>query len=226
MDSVSYRVRDLCVAADGARSQRRDGRIIDELVRIHVAAFPGFFLTRMGPRFIRTYYRCVLAHDRAILVVAEDENGIVGFAAGFLDSQKFYRSMRLRILHFAFPAMAAVYADPKIVVQIFQGFLRTGRYSRVTSEATRVCELTSLAVDPARESRGVGRALVAEFCRRAGILGAECVELTTDAPENDRVNRFYQSVGFGLTATAARDDGRVMNHYARRISSDRGEAVQ
>lgn len=43
---------------------------LGSVVAIHKEAFEGFFLTRMGPRFLRAYYQAVLDFEASISLVA------------------------------------------------------------------------------------------------------------------------------------------------------------
>src|ERR1035437_4365662 len=56
----------------------------------HRAAFKDFFLTQLGPAFLRGYYRTVLEYSGGILLVAIRDKSVVGFAAGFIDPPRFY----------------------------------------------------------------------------------------------------------------------------------------
>ncbi len=59
-------------------------RHIDGIVKCHVAAFPGEFMTNLGPRFLACFYKYYIDHRDGIVLVAVDENNdeIVGLVAG------------------------------------------------------------------------------------------------------------------------------------------------
>ena len=68
-----------------------------EIAKLHTQAFPGFFLTQLGDRFLTGYYKCVEAYPGGILLVARNKDSTAaGFAAGFLDPPAFYRFLRSR----------------------------------------------------------------------------------------------------------------------------------
>ena len=73
--------------------------------------------------------------------------------------------------------------------------------------------LSSLAVSPAAQGQGIGRALVQRWLDEARLRGARGGFLTTDAENNDAVNRFYLSLGWKLEAAYTTREGRKMNRY-------------
>jgi ribosomal protein S18 acetylase RimI-like enzyme len=73
----------------------------------------------------------------------------------------------------------------------------------------------SLAVDPSRQHRGIGRALIVAFAERVAIAGVGRLWLTTDAAENDRVIRFYESQGFQRWRDFTTAEGRALVELTR-----------
>ena len=76
----------------------------------------------------------------------------------------------------------------------------------------------SLAVLPSHREAGLGVRLVERFNAEAAALGATIVFLTTDAANNDGVNRFYVRTGFTLARTFSTPEGRAMNEYERSLA--------
>ena len=69
---------------------------LDTIVDVHAAAFPGYFLTQMGPRVLRLYYELVLDYEGRLMLVAEREARVLGFVVGFRDPARFYGLMSSR----------------------------------------------------------------------------------------------------------------------------------
>jgi ribosomal protein S18 acetylase RimI-like enzyme len=185
---------------------------LDGVVRVHRAAFPGFYMTLLGPRFLRLYYALVLRHAGGILLVAEGgDGGAEGFVAGFADPPGFYRLLRRNRARVALAVLPALLRSPRLVRRLATNAGRVDDSAR-GGEATS-CELSSIGVAPGASGGGVGRALVAAFLRAAGERGAGEVFLTTDARENERVNRFYQECGFRLDRVSEPVAGRPMNVF-------------
>jgi len=187
---------------------------IDAVVRIHQGAFQGFFLTRMGPRFLRSYYRTVLDYAGSVaLVVADSGLGEpLGFAVGFHEPHRFYalfRQRRLRLL----PAMLrAVIMDPSLVFAILQNM------RRIEAERDRpqlkIVELSSIGVG--KQGAGIGSQLIEAFVAQAVRLGSKQIKLTTDRDNNDGVRAFYERRGFVLDGLEDRGK-RSLCRYIRTI---------
>lgn len=202
-------------ATAGVSVRRAVPADLDRVVAVHVAAFPGFFLTALGPAFLRAYYRAVLDFDAGCLLVAELDGRVVGFVAGFADPRRFYGIFRRRPLPFAAAVAAGLLRRPWLLGRILgraRSILHRGSGSRPEPTAA-ACELSSLAVDPLARRRGVGQRLVAAFAAAARERGLDVVRLTTDARDNEPVNAFYAGLGFRLSASIVAAGRRAMNEY-------------
>ena len=178
------------------------------VVAIHLAAFPNFFLTFLGPRFLRVFYGAVM-RDGIALVAAGDDR-VAGFVVGMLDSKSFYRRLlRKRFLQVAFAIVPAVLRRPSTLLRVIR------RARQRTSEESTGAELMSLAVDPREQRHGAGRALVEAFVTRVREAGAGSLWLITDAADNDAVKTFYESVGFTRRRSFTNAEGRALVEYAR-----------
>jgi len=184
------------------RDMRRDD--LADVVRIHRAAFPNFFLSFLGPRFLVEFYGAVMRDGIALVAVDDD---IIGFVAGVPEPRGFYRKLvRRRFAPIALALVPAIVRRPATIAKVMR------RARQRTAEEREGVELMSLAVDPARQSRGAGRALVQAF---AGRAGGRALWLTTDSVENDRVKSFYESLGFAKTRSFTNAEGRALDEYAR-----------
>ncbi len=183
---------------------------LKEVARLHEQAFAGFFLTRMGPAFLRGYYASVLSYERSIALIAERSDGQpIGFVTGFQDPEAFYahfRSQRLKLLP---SIIGAVARQPSLARAIFSNVRRVSNMEKA-SEGSEIAELSSVAV--IQEGMGVGSGLVTEFCQLMFQRSAKRIVLTTDEQENERVRSFYSRLGFVSSAREQRAD-RVLCVY-------------
>jgi ribosomal protein S18 acetylase RimI-like enzyme len=197
---------------------------VKAIVRIHRAAFPNFYLTDLGPAFLRAYYGLVLDYDAGCLLAADVESSLAGFVAGFRDPPRFYRAMQARKWRLAAPVALGVLRRPWLVMRTLRNTLRVRSLEQEPSanDAT-CCELSSIAVAPGCAGRGVGQQLVASFVESSGRLGAAMVYLNTDAVNNEAVNGFYKRAGFRVARTYEASGGRLMHEYV--LSLDRKPAA-
>ena len=192
---------------------------LEGVVGVHQAAFPGFFMTQLGQRFLREYYRCVAEVPTGILLTEIHDGACIGFVAGFIDPVAFYTELRRRRLRFGLAALRGIASRPARLVTLLANYGRTTTAVR-TPQGADTAELSSLGIMPAASGRGVGSRLVRSFIEAAAIAGANRVVLTTDAYGNDAVNRFYQRLGFVCTRTTEARPGRWLNEYAFAIKRD------
>jgi ribosomal protein S18 acetylase RimI-like enzyme len=181
---------------------------LDAVVAIHLAAFPNFFLTFLGPRFLRVFYGAVM--QDGIAFVATDEDRVGGFVVGMLDSRSFYRTLWLkRFLHVAIAILPVALRHPSVLGRVARRGV--ARASKPASGA----ELMSLAVHPREQHHGLGRALVEAFVARVHEAGAESLWLITDAADNDGVKKFYETLGFTARRSFTNAEGRALVEYGR-----------
>lgn len=192
-------------------------RVIESLVILHQVAFPEFFLTSLGAAFLRLLYRGFIAHPQGICLVADEQNRVVGFAAGTMNPKGFFSGLlRRQALHFAIAAVPGLLRNPLFATRKCLGalFYRGETPGGIPDAAL----LSSLAVSPAVQSKGVGQALVRAFAEEVRRRGGKAVYLTTDESENEKANRFYAKCGFELQDTFNRPGNRVMNRWVMRLT--------
>ena len=198
----------LLVSDAGIRSMRPED--VDAVVGLHVRAFPGFFLSSLGPAFLRLLYMGILSDPGGLACVAERDGELCGFVAGVLEQRGFYsRLIRRRKWRFAAASVPALLRRPRIALRL----LRALRAPALADESSASACLLSIAVDPASEGKGIGARLVGEFCRRASAGGASLLCLTTDRDANERTNAFYGRLGFTIARTFQTPEGRAMNEF-------------
>jgi ribosomal protein S18 acetylase RimI-like enzyme len=188
--------------------KRMEAQDISRVTAIHIEAFPSFFLSFLGHRFLSELYAAILADDEGLALVARQGENIVGFVAGSRNGSGFYRrAARQRWSRFALASIAGVIRRPRIVRRLTRAL-----YSPPKSSIEGAL-LMSLAVDPLVRRSGAGTLLVNAFLEEAAIAGTRIVTLTTDQMGNDAVNAFYRARGFNLARGFTTPEGRLMNEY-------------
>lgn len=188
---------------------------IDNIVSIHMASFPSFFLTFLGADFLRIYYSSVIEAEDRIAFVSYDENAkIQGFVVGSINPQGFYSRLLIRRWYkFAWVSILPVLRKPLIIGRL----LRALTYPANTPAGNNICGLFSICVSPSTQLQGVGHQLVEQFIQEAKNKGCQKVFLTTDKKNNDYVNGFYQKMGFYIEREYITPEGREMNYYSRHL---------
>lgn len=183
---------------------------VDGVTDVHMRRFEGFFLSFLGPRFLRLYYESIVDYAEATGYVYVQDGRVVGFVCGAVGSSHFYRYLiRTRWLRFALAALGTTLQHPSIIPRLFRALL----YPRQTARQEGTATLTSIAVESEAQGKGIGAELVAAFLADIRAQGIKRVDLTTDRYDNDQVNAFYQKQGFHCKRTFVTPEGREMNEY-------------
>ena len=200
---------------------KNEKSIIDDVVRIHLDTFEGFFLTFMGKGFLKQMYSSYCAHGESGLFVAEDDGGkVVGFLAYSGDMSGLYKYMiKKKLIPFAWYSMGAFCRKPKVFMRLIRAFLKPSESER----AEKYTELASIGVDPAAKSKGIGSMLIDKLKETVDFSENAYITLETDAENNEAANRFYQKNGFTLAREYVTREGRKMNEY--RFLGKGGEAA-
>lgn len=189
---------------------------LEVIARVHDTAFAGFFLSDMGPAFVRAYYEFILAYDEGLLLVADRDGEVSGFVAGFGDPASFYQYMSSRKSRLVLPVVKGMLHRPDLLPRVLFNRRRVSAEASGPRRADHFV-LSSIGVDQAAAGRGLGRDLVTAFLASAGERGGKTVGLTTDAENNDAVNAFYLKSGFTLHRTFMSGSKRRMNEYRLEI---------
>ena len=189
---------------------------IKDVVNVHLESFSGFFLTFLGKRFLTLFYKGVIREPTGIgLVYLEnlenlENNKVIGFVVGMMNPSGFYsRLLRRDWFRFGIASIPAVLKKPKSVFRLLRALTRPS----TTPKDPTVAELSSIAVLPEYQSKGIGKNLVNAFIQEVKKREGKFIYLTTDACNNEPVNYFYQKIGFKLKRSFETPEKRKMNEY-------------
>jgi ribosomal protein S18 acetylase RimI-like enzyme len=182
---------------------------VPAVVDVHLRAFPGFFLSFLGPRFLTLLYRSAVELDE-IALVADVGRCVTGFVMGTARPRGFFRELlRAHLLEFGIAALPAIARQPRVALRVARAVKKPSDAQKPPGTAT----LLSLAVDPELQMRGQGRLLVRAFIDESRSRDAVRVDLTTDKYGNDAVNSFYLAMGFRLDREITTPEGRALYEY-------------
>ncbi len=184
---------------------------LDQVVGVHLRAFPTFFLTFLGPRFLREFYGSFGVDPSGVGFVALGESdNVVGVVVGPLNPAGYFqRLLRRRWWAFCLASIWAVLRNPTVIPRLFRAVFYRGDSPPGPDRSL----LSSVAVDPGVQKQGVGRALVEAWVAEVRRRGSKGCFLTTDAVGNEAVNSFYCHLGWTLEGSFTTPRGRQMNRY-------------
>ena len=154
---------------------------VNDIVSIHCSAFKGFFLTSLGPQFLKLYYTCFIKSNETITMVAEDEGRILGFSAS------------TRVCDFGLLSLKMLFTNPISLLRLVKNLTKKGDSVEDNEE---YAELYSIGVSKDAQGMGIGKKLLAESERIMKTEGIERVSLTTDYYDNEQTVGFYNSMGY------------------------------
>ena len=186
---------------------------VKEVVDIHMRSFPGFFLTFLGPGFLRVFYSALVDIPEGIGFVAKDSETkqILGIVSGTTIPEGFFKKLlKQRWWAFGMASINAVLRRPAIVLRLFSALFFRGEPPEQVHQRALLC---SIATIPEARGRKIGRTLMDSWLNEIKRLGSTGAYLKTDAEDNDPVKRFYLNYGWKLKDTFRTSQGRGMNRY-------------
>lgn len=190
---------------------------INTIVYIHTQAFKGFFLTSLGPGFLKLLYQSFLRREHGILRVATDRNeNIVGFAAGTTKPEVFFSKLRKqKSLKFLLKIAPSIFNNPKpVLIKLSYAVFYRGDNPK---KLTDIALLSSIAVHPNESGKSIGKRLLCDFEEQVQKKGNNALYLTTDKSNNDKVIIFYQNAGYQIESKFLQPGNRSMLRLIKKL---------
>jgi ribosomal protein S18 acetylase RimI-like enzyme len=200
------------------RYERLAKEHLEQVTVLHEACFEGYYLTRLGPSFLRAMYGWYVDSPQAIAHVAIDGQGrVVGFVAGTTNAEDYHRSLFRRrggaLLGalvgrlFTSPVETARLAWERkdLLPQALSSMLArgsSGPLEDAPEPEEGAASLVSIGVEPSQRRSGIGRRLTELFVNEAGERGCEVVTLSV-REDNPGARLFYESMGWTEVSTSA-----------------------
>lgn len=189
---------------------KTEKNFIDEIVKIHLATFKGFFLTFMGRGFLSLMYRSYAEYINAGILVAFKDDRAIGFLAYSSDLSGLYKYMiKERLIPFAWYSIGAFFRKPAIFMRLIRAFLKPKEAKR----EQKYVEIASIGVAPDIISKGIGSQLISEIKAKVDFNEYAYITLETDAVNNEGANHFYKKNGFVIEREFETNEGRKMFEY-------------
>ena len=103
-----------------------DDKYITTLAKLHMTAFPNFFLTQLGLPFLKTLYRGYMEDENSGIIVAEINGKLAGFIAYSNEYSEFYKGLlKRRLIQFAFCSLLAVIKHPFFFKRLLGAFKKS-----------------------------------------------------------------------------------------------------
>ena len=170
-------------------------RDVDAIIAIHQQAFPDFFLTTLGTRFLRLYYKCMCNCEDAITLCAEEDSVVKGFATSSYYSQGFNTSLiKKNLFKFGLIGVELLFTNPKAILRLVKNLDKKAD-GNVVEDKGEYAELYSIAVKPGNQGSGIGKKLLIATEGDVAKHNSS-ISLTTDYYNNEKTIGFYHSLGY------------------------------
>jgi ribosomal protein S18 acetylase RimI-like enzyme len=184
-----------------------------QVADLHMRAFPGYFLSQLGGRFLALYYSEICADPAGIALVCHNESKIVGFAVGMMNPAGFYqRLFKRRGFSFMLAAIRSTLRHPSLIRRL----LHAPKYADTLPRGEELAVLSSIAVAPEARGSGVGTLLMEEFVASVKRRGGKDIFWGAKKRE-DGTNRFYQKFGSSEVKEVRDSKGEAILEYHLRL---------
>jgi GNAT superfamily N-acetyltransferase len=201
-------------------------RHAQDVAQLHIQGIKTGFLSKLGNRFLIRLYRDMARTPGSVVFVARnEENSIIGFAAGTVDTGKMYKRILLRCGWLYCIMLLPRAFDPDVLKKIIETMLYSVRFGRrvklpFTKNTSNIvmpvrAELLSIVVDGKNRGKNIGRQLVSAletFFKDHAVGVYKVVTLSTD----NSANAFYGHCGFALSTRFTHHEN-VMNEYHKSL---------
>jgi len=184
---------------------------VNNIVDIHMEAFPGFFLTFLGKGFLKHLYSGFITHEKSNLLIAVDNiDEVVGFLAYSEDLSGFYKNLIIKsIIPFVWYSFCAFIKKPLIVFRLLRAFKKIND----DKQYDKYVKILSIGVSQKGKGRGIGSKLIEKLKTTIDFIKVSYIQLETDADNNEATNQFYIKNDFILDHVIITLEGRKMNVY-------------
>ena len=167
---------------------------VPEIVNIHMNAFNGFFLTTLGQSFLSFYYSAFINSKDGIVLCADMDNGVCGFAAATKQCKGFNSNLiKTNFMRFVLLAIKLLFVKPAALIRLAKNL---SKKSDIIDDPEDYAELFSIGVAENTQGKGVGKKLLAAIEENLKSESVEKVSLTTDYYNNDSAIAFYRTMGY------------------------------
>ena len=189
---------------------------INALVIVHKRAFPDFFLTSLGDRFLSLYYKTVKKNNQGILLGYYRKEKLLGFCAATMVSTSFHsRLIKENLLDYSFIAFRLLFFRPLAIARLYKNLVKKGSSIK---DKGNYAELLSIAVDTSCQGEGIGKKMLNELEKIVIERGGDCLSLTTDFEDNAKAQGFYTSIGYKVFYDFVAYPKRKMYRYIKNLN--------
>ena len=188
---------------------------IQEIVKIHINAFPNFFLTSLGSDLLFELYRSFLETENSGIYISKIDSKVVGFLAFTEKSTPiYYNILKKHFFSFSLKLFKKFLKNPFSFFKLLYKFKKKLSLKKEEKRTLlKKIRIESIAVEPNYFNKKIGKELIDFLKKNIDFEKFDLIELETDAKNNEKTNYFYQKNEFIKVEEITVDGNRVMNIY-------------
>lgn len=191
---------------------------INQVVDIHMSAFKGFFLTDLGPIFLKLYYRSFARSKVALLKGCYEQDKLLAFSASAIVAKGFHKKLLIAyFFSFFIFGVRFFFTDIKILARLLKN---VSKKNAAVYDDGDYAELFSIAVDVEQQGKGLGKKLLLQLESDLKSKDVVKVSLTTDCHNNKKTVNFYKGMGYDVFYNFVAYPNREMYRMIKRITKE------
>lgn len=186
------------------------------MAEIHREAISEGFLSTLGEGFLSGLYRHLSDMEDAFAFVACEDDQVLGFIVGALDTGRVYRSYARRGGASAMLALAPKMLSPRRIVRVAETLLYPNRKQ---DDGLPEPEILNFCVRGDYQGKGVGGRLFASLCEEFAERGVAAIRIVTGEGQRS-AQQFYEAKGAVFATTTQVHKGTTSRVYTYRIARE------
>ena len=183
-----------------------------QIAEIHFKEIKYGFLNQLGMGFLGYFYSAMIDSPNAFLIIAKENNSVIGFVSGCTNLNKFYKEFFRKYIFKSF----LVFFKKMFSFHIFKKVFEIIKYSQKEEKDLPRSELLSIAVMQDFQGQGVALKLLEKFVSE--MKKKKIGEFKVIVGENlIQANKFYQKNGFEFHSKDAVHKDTPSNIYVYKI---------
>lgn len=183
-----------------------------QVAEIHFQEIKHGFLNQLGKKFLTYFYVAMTDSSSAFLVVAEENNSIIGFISGCINLKKFYKDF---VKKYTFKTFL-IFLKKIFSFSIFKKVVEIIKYSQKEEKDLPQSELLSVAVVNDYQGQGTAQKLLERFVSEMKIKNINKFKVIV-GEDLIQANKFYLKNGFKFHSKDAVHKDTPSNIYIYKI---------
>lgn len=162
-----------------------------QVAKLHVQEIRWGFLSELGEKFLYYFYKTMINSQNAFLIVAQQDNSVIGFVSGCLDLKKFYKELTKKHTFRVSPVLFKKFFNINSLKKIFE----SRKYTKQKEKDLPEAELLSIALAKSFQGSGMAQKLLDGFISEMRKRNINQFKVIVGEKLNQAI-QFYEKTGF------------------------------